>query len=77
MKSYSLLLVNKMCEYKVNVSNVGTVIETDREEEARKWFEDYVEISKSEHGRAGNETVLLLKNNDIIDEYNPKNPSGE
>lgn len=57
--------------YQVIVGNVGTVLDTLDKEQAETTFKAYVEISKTNVGRAGNEAVTLIWGNSIEDEYQP------
>jgi DNA-binding PadR family transcriptional regulator len=56
-------------EYVVNVGNVGNVLSTTDYDEAKKTYDEYVEISNSGVGKAGNETVYLLKDGEPIKEH--------
>lgn len=56
-------------EYEVIVGNVGSVYAGTSQREAHKRFTDYVLISKSGRGRAGDEDVTLLRDNEIIREH--------
>lgn len=44
----------------VLVGNIGMVYEGGDIDEANRVFSDYVELSKSEYGRAGGEQVILF-----------------
>lgn len=54
--------------YAVIVSNIGTVYEGE-EAVARQCFSFYKEQSQTGVGRAGDEDVTLLFNDEIIEEY--------
>jgi len=56
-------------EYEVNVGNVGN-ISCSSKSEALSRFDEYVRQSKASSGRASGEDVVLLKNGEIIKEYN-------
>lgn len=55
--------------YQVVVGNIGTVADTDDLIQARKWYDDYVEISKSGRGRGGNENVTLFNLDEPVKEH--------
>ena len=57
---------NKQKEYKVIVGNIGTVYVGDSLTEALRDFNEYVRISDSGIGRAGYETVTLIKGDKIL-----------
>jgi hypothetical protein len=57
--------------HKVVVGNVGTVYEGLYLEEARASFDEYVPISESGKGRAGDEEVTLFTNGEIEREHIP------
>jgi hypothetical protein len=59
-------------EFIVNVGNIGN-IPCDTEEEARKTYQEYVEQSKSGHGRAAGEDVILMINGEPEEEYLGRN----
>lgn len=61
----------KKHNYQVIVGNIGTVYEGTNGFEAIKEYNQYVSISKEGTGRAGNEQVTLLRDNDIYKEYLP------
>jgi hypothetical protein len=56
-------------KWEVIVGNVGTVYSGSDESEARAKFASYVETSKSGVGRAGGESVTLMKDSDIAEEF--------
>lgn len=56
-------------EYEVNVGNIGN-ISCSSKSEALSRFDEYVRQSKASSGRASGEDVVLLKNGEIIREYN-------
>ena len=58
--------------YSVHVSNIGTVCRDVTEEEARKEFDAYSQMSEAGGGRAGGETVTLMHGEDIEEEYEPE-----
>ena len=60
-----------MPEYSVVVGNVGQVYRGKSKTAALKSFNDYVKISKSGRGRAGNESVDLYDDFDVIKSYYP------
>lgn len=55
--------------YQVIVGNVGTVYDGVDESEAEKTYNDYVELSKSGYGRAGNEDVSLMRDGEPLKEH--------
>ena len=62
--------------YQIIVGNVGTVLDTNNQEEAHKTYNEYCEISKSGVGRAGREQVSLFEDGEPIQEYScPADPS--
>ena len=55
--------------YIVNVGNIGNIKKTNKKEAIRT-FNEYVRQSKSNHGLAGGEDVVLFGNNgEVIKEY--------
>ena len=58
-------------KYQVIVGNIGQTTDTNDEAEARKDYNEYVEISKSGVGRAGNEPVVLMEDGEPIEEHSP------
>ena len=63
-------------KYEVLVGNLGMVWseETTNENAARKEFNDWVDRSKRERGRASGEAVTLFKDGEILKEYTPNGP---
>lgn len=59
--------------YEVIVGNIGTVYNGRDEKEARKDFATYMQQSIDNYGRAGRESVVLMKDGEIIEEYEPPN----
>lgn len=57
--------------YEVVVSNVGTVFTGMDFTAAEKEYLDYVQLSREERGRAGGETVTLMRDGEIEREYQP------
>ena len=55
----------------VLVGNVGSVVMTKDETEARDIFSDYVSFSESGAGRAAGEAVTLFRNSEPVREYLP------
>ena len=55
--------------WEVIVGNVGTVFDGTREAAARVEYKNYVILSKSGNGRAGGESVTLMKNGEPVDEH--------
>lgn len=58
-------------KYQVVVGNVGTVYDGDDIAQATSDYEDYVEFSKHDAGRASKETVTLFADAEPIEEYHP------
>lgn len=58
-----------MDKYQVIVGNIGTVYSGNDDVEACKIFGEYVEQSESGIGRAGNESVTLMDNDEIALEH--------
>jgi len=58
-----------MAKFEVFVGNIGLVFEGEHENNARRLFNSWAELSKHEHGRAAGENVTLFKDGDIIKEY--------
>jgi len=56
-------------KYTVVVGNIGTVLETNNEEEAFETYREYVEMSKDNYGRAAGEDVVVFFKDDILVEY--------
>lgn len=59
----------KLNQWEVLVGNVGLAHEGYNGKEARKEYAAYVRISKSGGGRAGGETVTLIKNGEPVREH--------
>ena len=55
--------------YEVIIGNIGTVYDGEDKVEALKHYTEYVEQSKSGHGRAGHEPVTLMLNGEISQEH--------
>ena len=56
-------------QYQVIVGNVGTVYSGPSKRMARREYTAYVRISKAGVGRAGDENVTLMTDEDILDEF--------
>ena len=56
-------------DYMVLVSNIGAVYSGTSQSEALRKFNEYVAQSKAPTGRASDEDVVLLKNDQIVKEY--------
>lgn len=56
-------------KWEVVVGNVGKVYDDLSEEGAKATYKAYVDISKSGDGRAGGETVTLLRDDEIVEEH--------
>lgn len=57
--------------YQVMVENIGNVYQGYDEETARRVFDEYVERSQAQLGRAAGEPVFIFENYDILDSYHP------
>jgi hypothetical protein len=55
--------------YQVIVGNIGTTLDTDNYFEACKEYGEYKKISRLGAGRAGNEDVTLMADDDIKFEF--------
>lgn len=60
-----------MSQYQTVVGNVGTVYDGTNGFEAHKQFYIYVSNSKLGYGRAANERVVVLRDDEIVKEYIP------
>ena len=60
-----------MKTYIVVVGNIGVVVETQSIGVAHDTFDGWMEMSKSKHGRASGETVTLMVDGEIMNEYTP------
>ena len=58
-------------QYQVWVGNIGLVHEGNSKTEAKVIFNEYQQQSKNGYGRASGESVTLLDQEDVIDEFNP------
>ena len=58
-----------MNDYEVIVGNVGSVYSGHNLREAMKKYRTYIDTSKSGVGRAGGESVMLMKNGEPHKEY--------
>jgi hypothetical protein len=59
--------------YDVIVGNIGTVYSGPSRREAERRYNEYVEQSQTNDGRAAGEPVALMRDNDIFMEYfNPE-----
>ena len=63
------ILPNPKSEWMVTVGNVGTVYNGGSKLKAEKTYKEYVDISKSNHGRAGGEEVTLWRDGEPVKEY--------
>lgn len=62
-----------MKRYEVIVGNIGNVLQTNSYKEAKDTYNEYVQQSKENYGRAAGETVTLFDNkiDDVDSEYQP------
>jgi hypothetical protein len=60
-----------MSEYKLVIGIVGIVFDVESESEARQRFDQFVIQSKTTGSRFFAEPVMLLKNDEIVQEYRP------
>ena len=58
-------------KYEVVVGNIGCVCYGLNKKATLKVYAEYVAISKSGRGRAGNEPVAMFANGEITKEYQP------
>ncbi len=65
---YTELELETENKYIVNVGNIGNIQESNKKQ-ALKTYKEYVEMSKSNTGRAGGESVVLFVNDEIEREY--------
>ena len=63
--------------WQVIVGNIGTVFDGTREAAARLEYKTYVIQSKSGNGRAGGESVTLMKNDEPVAEHFGSNNDGD
>lgn len=56
-------------KYEITVGNIGTVYVGFNKITALDTFQEYVSRSKTNVGRAGGESVTMLKNGEIAKEY--------
>lgn len=52
--------------YQIIVGNIGTVYQGPSAKEANKHFDEYVEQSKSNTGRAGGEDVFMFLDDEVV-----------
>lgn len=55
--------------FSVIVGNLGTVYDGDDFAEAEKTYDEYVEMSHCQFGRASSEEVILMKNGEVEFHY--------
>lgn len=58
-----------MHRYEVVVGNIGIVYSGFRIVDALQTYNDYVDASKEDHGRAAGETVTMMFDGEITTEY--------
>lgn len=58
-------------DWEVVVSHLGSVYHGPYEDTAKRDFEDSCKLSQNYIGRYGGETVYLLKNGEIVDQFTP------
>ena len=58
-----------MSIYTVVVGNIGTVLETNQHSAAIQTFQDYVDASIDNVGRAAGEDVTLFEDGEVLHEY--------
>jgi len=56
-------------QYQIVVGNIGTVYYGSNRAQAEHTYKEYVSQSKSNYGRAGGETVTMLKHGEIVREH--------
>lgn len=62
-------ILEEYTEYMVYVGNIGNVLKTEDKEIAYKTYNEYIEQSKANYGRASKESVTLWLNGEIMEEY--------
>ena len=58
-----------MSQYTVTVGNIGIVYDGTNEAVALREYYEYVELSKSGYGRAGDEDVVLIDDAEVREEH--------
>lgn len=58
-----------MGRFQVIVNNLGTVYDGASSVDANKIYKAYIQASKEPHGRASGESVIMLKDDEIMREY--------
>ena len=58
--------------YQVLVDGIGRVVETPKKNEALNFYKEYVSLSKNNIGRAGNENIYLIENNEVLHSHHAK-----
>lgn len=58
-----------MAQFEVIAGNVGTVYSGPSEQDAQSYWVQYVELSKQERGRVSGESVYLMRDGSLIEEY--------
>lgn len=61
----------KKNNYEVVVGNIGTVCRELNKKATLKVYAEYVELSKNNRGRAGQQPVTMFANGEIVKEYQP------
>ena len=60
-------------QYTVTVGNIGTVYEGTSSREAAETFDEYRRQSHDNYGRAAGEPVTVMRDNEILREYEGTN----
>ena len=55
--------------YQVIVGNIGTVYDGSNQTKANGIYDEYVQMSKDNYGRAGGESVTLMEDGEPIAEH--------
>ena len=57
--------------FQVVVGNLGTVYDGHDEETAYESFGEYCGLSSDDYGRCGGETVTLMCDGEVVEEFDP------
>lgn len=64
-----------MSQYRVVVSNIGTVFDKSGNDEtfrqAESVYAEYKQLARNDYGRAAHEDVTLIENDEILAYYDP------
>ena len=62
-------MAKTISNYEIIVGNIGTVYRGTSRLEAFRIYHAYVELSKTDTGRGGDEPVTMMRDGDIAKEY--------